>query len=151
MKSPILGALTVTLAMTTAFSAQNHAVLSDDQVAKFANLALDGITREYPNKPSNVMADASSVLSPRVMHPVFYGSFDWHSAVHGHWMLIRLLRLYPEHKKLRRAALEPLGAHAGKGLREDCLLRGVANVAGQGHAHSHADRMPVDGRDGRLL
>src|SRR5210317_2246500 len=70
--------------------------LSDAQHGKFARLALDGIVREYPNKPSNVMADRSGVRSPREMHPVFFGSFDWHSSVHGHWMLVRLLKLYPE-------------------------------------------------------
>lgn len=68
-----------------------------EQVAKFAKLALDGIVREYPNKPSNVMEDAEGVSSPREMHPSFYGSFDWHSSVHGHWLLVRVLRLYPGH------------------------------------------------------
>lgn len=76
--------------------AAEPAKLTDDQVAKFANLALLGIPREYPNKPSNVMADAASVLSPKEMHPVFFGSFDWHSSLHGHWMLIRLAKLYPD-------------------------------------------------------
>ncbi|MBC8327313.1 MAG: DUF2891 domain-containing protein [Planctomycetes bacterium] len=71
------------------------AALTDAQVAAFARLALDGIVREYPNKPSNVMASAADVRSPLEMHPAFYGSFDWHSAVHGHWMLVRLLKLYP--------------------------------------------------------
>jgi hypothetical protein len=70
--------------------------LSDEQVTQFAELALAGIDREYPNKPSNVMADRTSILSPKEMHPVFYGSFDWHSSVHGHWMLIRLLKQYPD-------------------------------------------------------
>ncbi|MFT5527236.1 MAG: hypothetical protein ACI9HK_005218 [Pirellulaceae bacterium] len=70
--------------------------LSDEQVAQFAELALAGIDREYPNKPSNVMADRASVQSPQELHPVFYGSFDWHSSVHGHWMLIRLVKQYPK-------------------------------------------------------
>ena len=69
--------------------------MTDPQVTQFAQLALKGIFREYPNKPSNVMATADAVLSPKAMHPVFYGSFDWHSSVHGHWMLIHLLREYP--------------------------------------------------------
>ncbi len=71
------------------------AAMTDEQVAAFARLALDGIVREYPNKPSNVMATAADVRSPQDMHPAFYGSFDWHSSVHGHWMLVRLLKLYP--------------------------------------------------------
>jgi hypothetical protein len=69
--------------------------LTEDQVTAFARLALEGLDREYPNKPANVMRDAGDVLSPRAMHPAFYGCFDWHSAVHGHWMLARLLKLYP--------------------------------------------------------
>lgn len=70
--------------------------LSDEQVTAFATLALKGITQEYPNKPSNVMASVYDVKSPSAMHPVFYGCFDWHSSVHGHWMLARLLKLYPD-------------------------------------------------------
>jgi len=70
--------------------------LTDRQVADFARLALKGIRKEYPNKPSNVMAGPESVQSPREMHPAFYGCFDWHSSVHGHWMLLRLVKLYPE-------------------------------------------------------
>ncbi|MEM6470254.1 MAG: DUF2891 domain-containing protein [Planctomycetota bacterium] len=70
--------------------------LSDEQVTTFARLALKGIVQEFPNKPSNVMESADDVRSPREMHPVFYGSYDWHSSVHGHWMLARLLKQYPE-------------------------------------------------------
>lgn len=74
--------------------------LTDAQVSAFADLALQGMDQEYPNKPSNVMVDDSSVQSPREMHPAFYGCFDWHSSIHGHWMLVRLLRLYPEHPRV---------------------------------------------------
>lgn len=73
--------------------------LTHKQVAAFADLALSGLTKEFPNKPSNVMASASDVLSPKEMHPAFYGNFDWHSSVHGHWMLVRLLRLYPDNSR----------------------------------------------------
>ncbi len=69
--------------------------LTDSQVTAFAKLALDGISVEYPNKPSNVMVGPQSVVSPRQMHPAFYGCFDWHSSVHGHWMLVRLLHEFP--------------------------------------------------------
>lgn len=71
--------------------------LDAEHVAQFAKLALSGIDREYPNKPGNVIADPSGVRSPREMHPAFYGCYDWHSSVHGHWILVRVLRLYPEH------------------------------------------------------
>lgn len=70
--------------------------LTDKQVTLFAELALKNIDIEFPNKPSNVMAGPESVRSPKEMHPAFYGCFDWHSSIHGHWMLVRLLKLYPE-------------------------------------------------------
>ncbi len=86
------------------------APMADEQVTAFARLALDGIVREYPNKPSNVMATAEDVRSPRDMHPAFYGSFDWHSSVHGHWMLVRLLKLYPG-SSIEAEARAKLAAH----------------------------------------
>lgn len=64
----------------------------DAYLARFAALALGCIRREYPNKLDHVMSDASQVGSPRELHPAFYGCYDWHSAVHGHWLLVRLLR-----------------------------------------------------------
>ena len=73
--------------------------LTAEQVTAFADLALKGMDTEFPNKPSNVMVDEESVQSPKEMHPAFYGSFDWHSSIHGHWMLVRLLRLHPDHPK----------------------------------------------------
>jgi hypothetical protein len=62
----------------------------------FSRLALECIQREYPNKPSHVINQEPEVQTPRELHPAFFGCFDWHSAVHGHWMLIRLLRLFPD-------------------------------------------------------
>ena len=64
--------------------------------SNFARLVLRCIHREYPNKLDHVLADATQVRSPRQLHPAFYGCFDWHSSVHGHWLLAHLLRLYPE-------------------------------------------------------
>ena len=62
---------------------------------RFAALALGCVRREYPNKLDHVMHDASQAGSPRELHPAFYGCYDWHSAVHGHWLLVRLLRSNP--------------------------------------------------------
>ncbi len=59
---------------------------------RFARLALDCVHREYPNKISHVLNSDADVLPPRQLYPVFYGCFDWHSSVHGHWLLVRLLR-----------------------------------------------------------
>jgi hypothetical protein len=61
----------------------------------FVSLVLSHIDREYPNKLDHVMNDVGEVRSPRELHPVFYGSFDWHSSVHGHWVLVRALALFP--------------------------------------------------------
>ncbi len=84
--------------------------LRPERVVRFARLALANIAREYPNKPSNVMVGPESVRSPREMHPAFYGCFDWHSSVHGHWMLVRLLRLYPD-TAVRDEIVEALDAN----------------------------------------
>ena len=70
--------------------------LSQKQASAFARLALKGISKEYPNKPGDVLNDAADIKNPQAMHPAFYGCFDWHSSVHGHWMLVRLLRLFPD-------------------------------------------------------
>ena len=69
--------------------------LTPELAETFARLALAGIDREYPNKPMEVLEGPEDLRLPRAQHPAFYGSFDWHSAVHGHWLLVRLLRLYP--------------------------------------------------------
>jgi len=74
-----------------------RSIIEDSQAAALAKLAIDGLHREYPNKPSNVLVDPSDVLSPKQLHPAFYGCFDWHSSVHGHWMLVRLLKTNPNH------------------------------------------------------
>ncbi len=70
--------------------------LDQDTASRFAQLALQGIPREYPNKLDHVMNSAAEVMTPATLHPAFYGSFDWHSSVHGHWMLVRLLKLFPQ-------------------------------------------------------
>jgi hypothetical protein len=69
--------------------------LDAERADQFARLGLRGIDREYPNKPGDVLTTAEDVRAPRAVHPAFFGSFDWHSSVHGHWLLVRLLRLEP--------------------------------------------------------
>ncbi len=63
--------------------------------SRFGAIALDHVTREYPNKLDHVLNGPDDGRGPRALHPVFYGSFDWHSCVHGYWMLARLLRGFP--------------------------------------------------------
>src|SRR5260221_8486043 len=70
--------------------------LDDALASKFARLALGHLTREYPNKLDHVMGSAADAQGPRALHPIFYGSFDWHSCVHGYWLLARLHRRFPD-------------------------------------------------------
>src|SRR3954451_12025871 len=63
---------------------------------RFANLALSCVDREYPNKIAHVMNSDTDAKPPRELTPVFFGCFDWHSSVHGHWLLARLARTFPQ-------------------------------------------------------
>jgi hypothetical protein len=64
--------------------------------SRMAGIALGHVANEYPNKLDHVMLDDEDVLPPRVFHPIFFGSFDWHSCVHGWWTLLTLRRLFPD-------------------------------------------------------
>ena len=93
--------------------------MSQEHASAFARLALKGIQKEYPNKPGDVLNSERDVRTPQAVHPAFYGCFDWHSAVHGHWMLVRLLRQYPalpEKRRIRALLNEHLTA---KNLRAE--------------------------------
>ncbi|MCF7674583.1 MAG: DUF2891 domain-containing protein [Akkermansiaceae bacterium] len=85
----------LTLLAVTATSGGEPVKLNESKAAGFVKMALAGIDREYPNKPGEVLRGPEDLQSPGEAHPVFYGHFDWHSSVHGHWMLVRLLRLQP--------------------------------------------------------
>ncbi|HET6373747.1 MAG TPA: DUF2891 family protein, partial [Candidatus Polarisedimenticolia bacterium] len=63
---------------------------------RFARLALECAHREYPNKISHVLNSDADARPPRELTPAFYGCYDWHSAVHGHWLLARLARTFPK-------------------------------------------------------
>jgi len=69
--------------------------LSAEVASRFARIALEHVRREYPNKLDHVLNGPEDVRPPRELHPVFYGSFDWHSNVHAYWLLATLLRRYP--------------------------------------------------------
>jgi hypothetical protein len=75
--------------------------LTDDTADHWASLALACVRQEFPNKLDHVLGGAEEARTPKVLHPAFYGCFDWHSSVHGHWMLVKLLR---EHPAMARAA-----------------------------------------------
>jgi len=70
--------------------------LTAETAQRFAIIALGHVRREYPYKPGIVLSGPDGVKAPSALHPIFHGSFDWHSCVHGYWMLARLLRLFPE-------------------------------------------------------
>ncbi len=99
MRARYLCSLLLAGALLPAATAQER--LDERTAVRFAELALNCVHREYPNKISHVMNDDSDARPPRALTPVFYGCFDWHSAVHGHWLLVRLCRMYP------RAAFVP--------------------------------------------
>src|SRR5436309_1690482 len=104
--------LLVVLCPTVAFS-QPAMSLTREQASAFAKLALKGIQTEYPNKPGTVLNSKADIKGPRDFHPAFFGSFDWHSSVHGHWMLVRVLRRFPdlpEAKQIRAVLNEHLTA-----------------------------------------
>ncbi|MEZ6140760.1 MAG: DUF2891 domain-containing protein [Zavarzinella sp.] len=61
-------------------------------INQWAGIALKGIQQEYPNKPGHVLNGPEDAKTPRGLHPAFYGCYDWHSAVHSHWMLVKLLK-----------------------------------------------------------
>jgi hypothetical protein len=63
---------------------------------RFANLALKCLHQEYPNHVSHTLDSDSDARPPRELTPAFYGCYDWHSSVHGHWLLVRLVRLFPQ-------------------------------------------------------
>jgi hypothetical protein len=78
------------------FAVAEEPGLSDRSVDDFAGLALRCVHQEYPNKIGHVMNSDDDVDPPRKLTPAFFGCFDWHSSVHGHWLLTRLAKLYPD-------------------------------------------------------
>jgi hypothetical protein len=70
--------------------------LTRESASNFAQLTLRCVLKEYPNSPGFILNAVTDVQAPKKVHPAFYGCYDWHSSVHGHWMLARLLRLFPD-------------------------------------------------------
>lgn len=98
-------------------------------VDRFAALALACVHTEYPNKIGHVLNSDDDVAPPRELTPAFYGCFDWHSSVHGHWLLARLARLYPDRE------FAPVARRAlGRSLTAERLEAEAAYLAGDGRA-----------------
>lgn len=82
--------------------------LTPELAGRFSKLALECVHREYPNKIGHVMSSAADVGTPSQLHPAFYGCFDWHSSVHGHWLLVRLLHVGEQDAPWREDAMTKL-------------------------------------------
>ena len=74
--------------------------LTGELARAFAAAALANVVRPYPRHLGHLLTAPGEALEPRKLHPAFYGSYDWHSAVHMHWLLVRLLRLYPQRREI---------------------------------------------------
>jgi hypothetical protein len=70
--------------------------LTAELADRFAQIALGHVTKEFPHKLDHVLDGPEDALTPSELHPIFFGSFDWHSCVHGYWLLLRTRRLFPE-------------------------------------------------------
>lgn len=79
--------------------------LTSDTAARFARIALGHVMQEYPHKLDHVLLNDGDGVPPRVLHPIFYGSFDWHSCVHGWWTLLTVRRLFPDLAEAARITL----------------------------------------------
>ena len=96
---------------------------------RFAGLALGCVHKEYPNKIAHVLSSDTEVKPPRELTPAFYGCFDWHSSVHGHWMLARFARTWPE-----AAFAKPAREALAKSLTKANVARETAYLQGEGRA-----------------
>tara|TARA_R110002073_G_scaffold54023_5_gene139284 strand:- start:15032 stop:16156 length:1125 start_codon:yes stop_codon:yes gene_type:complete len=130
MLSKSIFACAVAAIMASAALAQAEDAQSmPDLEARFMTMALDCVQREYPNKISHVLASDADAQAPHQLHPAFYGCFDWHSSVHGHWLLVRLLRTMPDNAQ-SQAATAALDAN----LTPENIAGEVAYFAAEGRA-----------------
>ncbi len=107
------------LLLTMTMSAQPSPSLEVATASRFAELALACVQKEYPNKIAHVLNGDADVRPPRELTPAFYGCYDWHSSVHGHWLLARLARTFPD---------APFAARARAALAKSLT---PANIAGE--------------------
>ncbi len=88
--------LAVFFLVASSLSGQQTPDFSEKAAERFASLALACVHKEFPNKIGHVMNSDADVAPPRKLTPAFYGCYDWHSSVHGHWLLARLARTFPD-------------------------------------------------------
>src|SRR5215472_3619691 len=87
--------IAIFLLLATSAAAQAPPSLDVRAAERFARLALACVNKEYPNKIAHVLNSDADAAPPRKLTPAFYGCYDWHSSVHGHWLLARLVRMFP--------------------------------------------------------
>ncbi len=109
----------LSLLFTMSF-AQNTDQYDINVAERFANLALACVHKEYPNKISHTLNSDADVAPPRKLTPAFYGCYDWHSSVHGHWLLVRLMRTFPN---------APFIQAAREALRQSLTAENIAQEA----------------------
>src|ERR1700730_18401942 len=88
--------LVLTLVPGLALAAEETSTFDSKAAERFTKLALACVHKEYPNKIAHVLNSDTDVAPPRKLTPAFCGWYDWHSSVHGHWLLVRLLRSLPD-------------------------------------------------------
>jgi hypothetical protein len=130
MMKTLVGVLLLLPSIAVA-AAENSAPMFDAVAAeRFARLALACVDKEYPNKISHVLNSDADVAPPRRLTPAFYGCYDWHSSVHGHWLLVRLVREFPD-APFAKPAREALR----KNLTAENLKQEAAYLRGKGRAN----------------
>jgi hypothetical protein len=110
-------------------AAKTDLEIDNKAIERFADLALACVYKEYPNKISHSMNSDGDVAPPRKLTPAFYGCYDWHSSVHGHWLLVRLVKIFPNATFAARAR-EALR----KNLTAENLVQEAAYLSAEGRA-----------------
>ena len=122
-----------------------------ERAATYVDVALENVTREYPHMPYFIAESADSYKLHREFHPAFYGSFDWHSCVEMHWVIVRLLRLFPDDvaNERARATLDEL--LTAENIAAEADFFGEFRRAGASlRAGLAADAAPGAGKLGRM-
>ena len=115
---PLAAVVVASIVVASVSGAQQPPLKLDAATAgRFAALALACVQKEYPNKIAHVLNSPDDVKSPRALTPAFYGCYDWHSSVHGHWLLARLVREFPA---------APFAAEAMSALRSNLTPTAIA-------------------------
>jgi hypothetical protein len=126
-KAPARKAPAASVRRTATVQPASPPVVDAAAAGRFAGLALACVHKEYPNKIAHVLNDDADVKPPSVLTPAFYGCYDWHSAVHGHWLLVRLARTFPAEPFAARAR-----AAVGLSLTPENIAAEVKYVSGVG-------------------